>query len=210
MRLKAISRPRERTPVRRFLACFITFNRQPRLRWGVLRHPRATQTHSRLRSPNRGIFMTNFCDFGLAEPITRAPQRRNTLRRPQPGADHPGRSVTPRDAIGSPDRHRQDRGVCATGSCTISSPKAPPRTQDCRVLVLSPTREPVRPNPRQFRDLWSSPASTAALTIGGGRDGETGAALLDGVDILVATPGRLLDPCEATHAPLGEPRFCPR
>ena len=68
---------------------------------------------------------------------------------------------------------------------------AEPRT--CRVLVLSPTRELSAQILDSFRAYGRHVRPTATLVIGGVPMGKQVRALAHGVDVLVATPGRLLD-----------------
>ncbi len=69
----------------------------------------------------------------------------------------------------------------------------PPERKSCRVLVLSPTRELSGQILDSFRAYGRHLRTRTALAIGGVSMGGQVRALLDGVDILVATPGRLLD-----------------
>jgi superfamily II DNA/RNA helicase len=63
----------------------------------------------------------------------------------------------------------------------------------CRVLVLSPTRELSGQILDSFRTYGRHLRFRSALVIGGVSMGAQMRSLLQGVDILVATPGRLLD-----------------
>jgi superfamily II DNA/RNA helicase len=69
----------------------------------------------------------------------------------------------------------------------------PPARKSCRVLVLSPTRELSGQILDSFRAYGRHLRISAALTIGGVPMGGQVRALLNGVDVLVATPGRLID-----------------
>ncbi|MGI9422940.1 MAG: DEAD/DEAH box helicase [Hyphomicrobiaceae bacterium] len=70
--------------------------------------------------------------------------------------------------------------------------KAPPR-KGCRVLVLSPTRELASQIAESFRSYASHMRISVATVFGGVGHGPQIRALARGVDVLVATPGRLLD-----------------
>jgi superfamily II DNA/RNA helicase len=63
----------------------------------------------------------------------------------------------------------------------------------CRVLVLSPTRELSGQILDSFRVYGRHLRLTSALAIGGVPMGRQVRGLMNGVDVLVATPGRLLD-----------------
>jgi ATP-dependent RNA helicase RhlE len=65
--------------------------------------------------------------------------------------------------------------------------------KSCRVLVLSPTRELSGQILDSFRTYGRHLRLRSALAIGGVSMGGQVRSLLNGVDILVATPGRLLD-----------------
>jgi ATP-dependent RNA helicase RhlE len=69
----------------------------------------------------------------------------------------------------------------------------PPVRKSCRMLVLSPTRELSGQILDSFRTYGRHLRVGAALAIGGVSMGGQVRTLLNGVDVLVATPGRLLD-----------------
>src|SRR6266700_5138995 len=65
-----------------------------------------------------------------------------------------------------------------------------------RVLILEPTRELAAQVETAFRDFSRFTNLRAAVVYGGVGYGKQMDALRDGVDILIATPGRLLDHME--------------
>jgi ATP-dependent RNA helicase RhlE len=73
-----------------------------------------------------------------------------------------------------------------------ANPRSPER-KSCRILVLSPTRELSGQILDSFRTYGRHLRVGTALVIGGVSMGGQVRALLNGVDVLVATPGRLLD-----------------
>jgi len=77
----------------------------------------------------------------------------------------------------------------------------------CRALVISPTRELSAQILDSFRAYGRHLHISAALAIGGVPMGGQVRALLDGVDVLVATPGRLLDLVKGNALRLGEVEF---
>jgi ATP-dependent RNA helicase RhlE len=79
----------------------------------------------------------------------------------------------------------------------------PPERKSCRVLVLSPTRELSGQILDSFRTYGRHLRIHSALAIGGVPMGGQVRALLGGVDVLVATPGRLLDLVESNALRLG-------
>src|SRR5215470_12378415 len=68
-----------------------------------------------------------------------------------------------------------------------------PKRKTCRVLVLSPTRELSGQILESFRAYGRHLRVSGTLAIGGVPMGKQVRALMTGVDVLVATPGRLLD-----------------
>jgi len=84
-----------------------------------------------------------------------------------------------------------------------TSPR-PPLRKSCRILVLSPTRELSSQILDSFRAYGRHLRVRAALAIGGVSMGAQVRALLNGVDILVATPGRLLDLVKSNALRLGD------
>jgi ATP-dependent RNA helicase RhlE len=80
----------------------------------------------------------------------------------------------------------------------------PPVRKGCRVLVLSPTRELSGQILDSFRAYGRHLRVRAALAIGGVSMGGQLRTLLNGVDVLVATPGRLLDLVKNNALRLGE------
>ncbi len=68
-----------------------------------------------------------------------------------------------------------------------------PDRKTCRVLVLSPTRELSGQILDSFRAYGRHMRVSATLAIGGVSMGRQVNALMQGVEVLVATPGRLLD-----------------
>jgi ATP-dependent RNA helicase RhlE len=80
----------------------------------------------------------------------------------------------------------------------------PATRRDCRVLVLSPTRELSGQILDNFRTYGRHLRISAALAIGGVAIGKQVRALLSGVDVLVATPGRVLDLVKSNALRLGE------
>ncbi|HEX7742080.1 MAG TPA: DEAD/DEAH box helicase [Sphingobium sp.] len=72
------------------------------------------------------------------------------------------------------------------------NPKTPP-LQGCRMLVLSPTRELAAQIAQSFRDYGRFMKLSVEVVFGGVPINKQIRALSRGVDIVVATPGRLLD-----------------
>jgi len=84
--------------------------------------------------------------------------------------------------------------------------RAAPRN-GCRVLVLSPTRELASQIAESFRCLGAGLPLSIAVIFGGVPHGAQIKALARGLDVLVATPGRLEDHLDARAARLGDTEF---
>ena len=83
-----------------------------------------------------------------------------------------------------------------------ADPRPAPR-RGCRVLVLSPTRELASQIAESFRAYGRHMGMSVAVVFGGVKYGPQVRALAGGVDILVATPGRLIDHINEKVANLG-------
>ncbi|HZC56755.1 MAG TPA: DEAD/DEAH box helicase [Xanthobacteraceae bacterium] len=138
--------------------------------------------------------MTNFNDFNLNAAITRA-LAEEKYQTPTPiQAQTIPIAMSGRDVI----------GIAQTGTGKTAAFALPildrlsqnPRMSErktCRVLVLSPTRELSGQILDSFRTYGRHLRIRSALAIGGVSMGAQVRSLLNGVDVLVATPGRLLD-----------------
>ena len=99
---------------------------------------------------------------------------------------------------------RDLQGIAQTGTGTTAAfalpilqrlaadPKPAPR-RGCRVLVLAPTRELASQIAESFRTYGRHMGFSVAVVFGGVKYGPQVRALAAGVDVLVATPGRLID-----------------
>ncbi|MPZ38763.1 MAG: DEAD/DEAH box helicase [Rhizobiales bacterium] len=138
--------------------------------------------------------MTAFLNLGLAEPITRAL------------ADEQYTAPTPIQAQTIPEvlQGRDVVGIAQTGTGKTAAFALPilnhltnnrhrPLPRTCRVLVLSPTRELSAQIVDSFKTYGRYLRPSVALAIGGVNMNPQMRALAQGVDVLVATPGRLLD-----------------
>jgi len=85
-------------------------------------------------------------------------------------------------------------------------PRRPERGK-CRVLVVSPTRELASQIGECFRTFGESLGVSVAVVFGGVSHGPQIKALQRGLDVLVATPGRLVDHLDARAAHLGGTEF---
>ncbi|MEH2479405.1 ATP-dependent RNA helicase RhlE [Nitrobacteraceae bacterium AZCC 2146] len=138
--------------------------------------------------------MTSFQEFGLADPITRALKEENYTTPTPIQAQTIPIAITGKDVI----------GIAQTGTGKTASFALPilhrllenrvkPQPKTCRVLVLSPTRELSGQILESFNAYGRHMQLTSALAIGGVPMGRQVRSLMQGVDVLVATPGRLID-----------------
>ncbi|MCW2284570.1 ATP-dependent RNA helicase RhlE [Rhodoblastus acidophilus] len=138
--------------------------------------------------------MTKFSDLGLAETILRALKTE--------GYETP----TPIQAQAIPPllEGRDLLGIAQTGTgktCAFATPLITrllaypehPRPKQTRVLVLAPTRELAAQIGDSFRAYGRFAGLRVATIFGGVGFGAQVQALSRGLDVLVATPGRLLD-----------------
>ena len=152
--------------------------------------------------------MTSFHDFGLAAPITRALAEEKYVTPTPIQTQTIPIALSRRDVIGIA---QTGTGKTAAFALPIlqhifAQPKRVER-KGCRALVLSPTRELSSQILDSFRAYGRHLRLTATLAIGGVPMGRQVRALLDGVDLLVATPGRLIDLVKSNALRLGEVEF---
>ena len=138
--------------------------------------------------------MATFAEFGLAGTITRALTEEKYLTPTPIQAQTIPLVMTGADIIGIA---QTGTGKTAAFALPILNRLAanPVRAErkTCRVLVLSPTRELSGQILDSFRAYGRHLRLQTALAIGGVSMGRQVRDLMNGLDILVATPGRLLD-----------------
>jgi ATP-dependent RNA helicase RhlE len=153
----------------------------------------------------RKIPVTQFTDLGLAAPILKALSAE--------GYEQP----TPIQAQAIPPvmQGRDMLGIAQTGTGKTAAFALPilhrlaadrkpaPRT-GCRCLVLSPTRELATQIAESFRTYGKHLGVSVTTVFGGAKMGAQVRALANGVDVLVATPGRLIDHLGQRTARLGD------
>ncbi|MFA5948742.1 MAG: DEAD/DEAH box helicase [Hyphomicrobium sp.] len=138
--------------------------------------------------------MTTFSDLGLAAPILKALE----------GEGYTAPTPIQAKAIPPIMVRRDLLGIAQTGTGKTAAfalpilhylandPRPAPR-KGCRVLVLSPTRELATQIADSFRTYGKYLGLTVAVIFGGVAHRPQVQALARGIDVLVATPGRLLD-----------------
>jgi superfamily II DNA/RNA helicase len=187
----------------------LNFSLTAQIARGVLFHPQCRPWHIAWRLCKRAYkkvsSLTSFHHFTLHGAIIRA-LAEEKYHAPTPIQSQTIPSVmSGRDVIGI-----AQTGTGKTASFALpilhrlaASPR-PPVRKSCRVLVLSPTRELSGQILDSFRTYGRHMRVRAALAIGGVSMGGQVRTLLNGVDVLVATPGRLLDLVKNNALRLGE------
>ncbi|WFU24014.1 DEAD/DEAH box helicase [Bradyrhizobium sp. CB1717] len=156
----------------------------------------------------RTHLLTSFQDFGLAEPIARALREENYVTPTPIQAQTIPLALTGRDVV----------GIAQTGTGKTASFALPilhrllenrikPQPKTARVLVLSPTRELSGQILDSFNAYGRHIRLSSTLAIGGVPMGRQVRALMQGVDVLVATPGRLLDLVQSNGLKLSSVEF---
>jgi len=149
--------------------------------------------------------LTNFHDFGLTDAITRALTEEKYFTPTPIQAQTIPTVMSGRDVIGIAQTGTGKTAAFALPILhQLAANPRPRMRKSCRVLVLSPTRELSGQILDSFRVYGRHLRVSTALTIGGVPMGKQVRALADGVDILVATPGRLLDLVKGNALRLGE------
>ena len=135
-----------------------------------------------------------FSDFGLASPIL-AVLEREGYTAPTPIQ---GQAIPPvlagSDVLGIAQTGTGKTAAFALPILTrLAAEKTRPQRRTCRALILSPTRELASQIAASFETYGEGLGLTVVTIFGGVSHGPQSTALNRGVDIVVATPGRLLD-----------------
>ena len=144
--------------------------------------------------------MTTFNDFGLIAPILKAVLAKGyTVPTPiQLQAIPP--VMAGKDLLGVAQTGTGKTAAFALPILQrLVNDKRKTAPKHCRVLVLSPTRELATQIADSFRAYGDGLGLTVAVVFGGVKYGAQIKALHAGVDVLVATPGRLLDHMQEGH-----------
>ncbi len=148
----------------------------------------------RVRRISESSFLTQFTDFGLAAPLLKA----------LAGEGYTIPTPIQAQAIPGVMAGRDLQGIAQTGTGKtaafalpilhrLAAEKRQPERKGARVLVLSPTRELATQIGESFKTYGRHMGVTVAVIFGGVKYGAQHKAMANGVDVLVATPGRLLD-----------------
>ncbi len=138
--------------------------------------------------------LTQFDDLGLAEPILRA-LRTEGYTTPTPIQE----GIIPIMAQASDVVGIAQTGTGKTAAFVLpllqrlADQPARPQAKTCRFLILAPTRELAAQIEKQVRIYGRNLKPKTAIVVGGVKPGPQIRALKPGVDIIIATPGRLED-----------------
>ena len=156
----------------------------------------------------RTQLLTSFQDFALADPIARALREENYITPTPIQAQTVPLALSGRDIV----------GIAQTGTGKTAAFALPilhrllqsrikPQPKTTRVLVLSPTRELSGQILDSFNAYGRHIRLSSTLAIGGVPMGRQVRALMPGVEVLVATPGRLLDLVQSNGLKLNQVEF---
>ena len=156
----------------------------------------------------RNNLLTSFQDFGLADPISRALKEENYLTPTPIQAQTIPIALTGRDVVGIAQTGTGKTAAFALPILhRILENRIKPQPKACRVLVLSPTRELSGQILDSFNAYGRHMRLTSALAIGGVPMGRQVRSMMQGVEVMVATPGRLLDLVQSNGLKLGQVEF---
>jgi ATP-dependent RNA helicase RhlE len=149
--------------------------------------------------------MTDFSTLGLAEPLLKALAAKHyTAATPIQSQAIPA-LLAGRDLCGIAQTGTGKTAAFALPALDyLNRTPKPTQSGSCRVLVLSPTRELAAQIAQSFRDYGRFLPFTVEAVFGGVPINRQISKLRSGVDIVVATPGRLLDLIEQRAISLRE------
>jgi ATP-dependent RNA helicase RhlE len=138
--------------------------------------------------------VTSFADLGLSAPIQRAVAAENYTTPTPIQAKAIPQLLAGRDLLGCAQTGTGKTAAFALPILhRLSSDVRRPGPKACRALVLTPTRELAAQIATSFATYGRHLRVSCAVVFGGVGQGPQVRALARGVDVLVATPGRLLD-----------------
>ncbi|HEV2364449.1 MAG TPA: DEAD/DEAH box helicase [Caulobacteraceae bacterium] len=138
--------------------------------------------------------MTRFSDLGLA-PTLLAPLHAKGYQQPTPiQAQAIPAVLAGRDLLGVAQTGTGKTAAFALPMLQrLTRHRRPSVRRTCRSLVLAPTRELAQQIAESFRSYGARSGVTVAVFVGGVKYGGQMRSIAAGVDVLVATPGRLID-----------------
>src|SRR5579862_7702093 len=156
----------------------------------------------------RTKLLTSFSDFGLADPIARALAEENYVTPTPIQTQTIPLGLAGRDVVGIAQTGTGKTAAFALPILSrILENRVRPQAKHCRALILSPTRELSGQILDSFNAYGRHVRLSSTLAIGGVPMGRQVRALMQGVEVLVATPGRLLDLMQGNALKLGAVEF---
>src|SRR6202048_1677577 len=153
-------------------------------------------------------FLNSFKVFGLAEPTTRALAQENYVTPTPIQAQTIPVAMSGRDVVGIAQTGTGKTAAFALPILhRILENRIKPQPKACRVLVLSPTRELSGQILESFNAYGRHMRLTSTLAIGVVPMGRHVRSIMQGVEVMVATPGRLLDLVQSNGLKLGQVEF---
>ena len=149
-------------------------------------------------------FLTQFTDFGLADPILKALQSEGYTTPTPIQAEAIPALMAGRDLLGT-----AQTGTGKTAAFTlpildaIAKSKGRAQGKSCTALILAPTRELALQIAESVKTYGRHLRPNVAVVMGGVKPGGQIRAMRPGVDVLIATPGRLLDHMQTGAINLG-------
>jgi ATP-dependent RNA helicase RhlE len=154
------------------------------------------------------VTISTFAAFGLAEPLLAALSRAGFSAPTPIQAQAIAPQLTGRDILGIA---QTGTGKTAAFALPILHQllglRARPAPRTCRALVLAPTRELAVQIEASFRALAGGERLSTLLVLGGVSRSAQVRALARGVDVVIATPGRLTDLMSDRSILLDQTRF---
>jgi ATP-dependent RNA helicase RhlE len=138
--------------------------------------------------------LTEFNTLGLSQPLLRALSDENYVEATPIQSKVVPAMLAGRDILGT-----AQTGTGKTAAFVlpllhrIHADAMRPEPKGCSALILAPTRELANQIADSVRTYGRYTRPSVAIVIGGAKAGQQVRAMAKGVDILVATPGRLLD-----------------
>ena len=158
-----------------------------------IRHAEPQPFGSVGRARNERQPLTNFSDFGLNKNLLQALAGKGYTQ-PTPIQEQAIPAVlTGGDVLGIAQTGTGKTAAFALPILQRLNTSAARRPKTCKVLVLAPTRELASQICESFKTYGRHMGVSAAVVYGGVKYGAQTKALARGIDVLVATPGRLLD-----------------
>jgi len=149
---------------------------------------------SRAFATHESIVLTLFTELGLAEPVLRAVAAESYTTPTPIQAQSIPLILAGNDLVGI-----AQTGTGKTAAFVLpilhrlAMDRAAPAPRSCRTLILAPTRELASQIAASAQTYGKFLRPRVAVVIGGAKPGPQIRQMASGVDILVATPGRLLD-----------------